>query len=500
MSVGVVTGVVALSFALLHSVNAQGYRLRIDSRVQAVSFRGVTLDSIAVTDTVTGPGGGPATSDGFAVTCLQGDTVCHYYRPGPVRRVAPLATVADLTLWGLGVPGLSARVAARFGFDLGDADVWPGSDPAVQLLEGYVEYATPLATARLGRLVTTSRLGYEGFDGGQVVLRDERRGLELNGYAGWGLSRGVALPVTSPALNPLDDFQPRRRQIVAGGGAGWRTVWFDVRADYLREVDPEVHYFVSERVGLQAVVRPTKGVTLQGGSDWDIAAGSWGSAEASVGYARSRVNATLGARRYHPHFALWTIWGAFSPVPYHATFGQVSVRATEWLDLRARGERYGYEPADVSTALVESERDGWRWELGGTATVVERITLDAGYHAAFGPGASSAGIAGSITYAPRSRLFVTLRGSTLQRPLEFRFNESKLWTVGLEAQSDVMPLLRVGGGVVYYNEGRHRPDAASFDWNQVRLSARAVLSLGKGADLGSLPPLGRRPPGGRQER
>ena len=498
MSVRIATGVLALSLALLHSVSAQGYRLRIDSRLQAVSFRGVTLDSIAVTDTATGPGGGPATMDGYAVTCLPGDPFCHYYRPGPVHRVAPLATVADLTLWGFGVPGLSARVAARFGFDFGDADVWPGSDPAVQLLEGYVEYASPRATARIGRLLTTSRLGYEGFDGGQIVLRDGRRGLELNGYAGWGLSRGVALPVTSPALNPLDDFQPRRRQIVAGAGAGWTTIWFDARVDYLREVDPEVDYFVSERVGVQAVVHPATGVTVQGGSDWDLAAGSWGSAEASVGYASPRVNATLGARRYHPHFALWTIWGAFSPVPYHATFGQVGVRAAEWLDLRARVERYGYEPAAVSTALVQSESDGWRWELGGTATVVQRISLDAGYHAEFGPGASSAGFAGSIAYAPRNRMLVTLRGSTLQRPLEFRFNESKLWTVGIEAQADATQQLTLGVGAVYYDERRHRPDAAAFDWNQVRLTARAVLLLGNGADLRGLPPAVRRLTRGRE--
>jgi hypothetical protein len=292
-----------------------GYRLRLDAQLQAVSFRGLTPDSIAVADTIVGPGGGPATADGYAVTCLPGNAFCHYYRPGPVLRGIPLVTTADLTLWGFGVSGLSVRVSARAAGDLADARLWPGTTPRFQLVEGYVEYARQRAIARLGRQVVTSRLGYEGFDGGRLLLRDPHRGLELDGYLGWGLTSGTALPVTSPAVNPLSDFQPGRRQIVAGAGAGWENRWMELHADYLREVDPDVDYFVSERVGVQAVVRPPiEGVSLQGGSDWDLAMGLWGSGEASVNYSHSRVSATIGARRYRPHFALWTIWGAFSPL------------------------------------------------------------------------------------------------------------------------------------------------------------------------------------------
>lgn len=474
----------------------QGYRLRLDTRVQAVSFRGVSLDSVPIADTVSGPGGGPATADGFAVTCLPGQRFCHFYRPGSILRGAPIVTAADLTLWGLGVPGLSARVSARAAGELRNDHVWPGTSPRVQLLEGYLEYARSRLTARVGRQVATSRLGYEGFDGARLLARDAERGLDVDGYLGWGLTNGVALPVTSPALNPLDDFQPRQRQIVAGLGAGWTTERFDVRADYLREVDPDVHYFVSERVGLQTVVRPVQGLVLYAGSDWDLAAGVWGSAEAEADYSRSRVAATIGARRYRPHFALWTIWGAFSPVPYHTTFGQIAVRTTEWLDLRARGERWAYEAAAVSTALVDAESEGWRWSLGGTASVLHDVTLDAGYGAEFGSGASAAGWNGSVSYAPDRRLSIVLQGSTLQRPLEFRFDESRVKSVGLEAQADVTRELRLALGGVYYSESRRRPDAAAFDWNQFRFTARAMLVLGKGADLRGLPPAVRRMPRG----
>ena len=208
------------------------------------------------------------------------------------------------------------------------------------------------------------------------------------------------------------------------------------------------------------------------------------------------ITATFGARSYRPHFELWTIWGAFSPVPYHTLFGQAGVRATHWLYLRARGERYGYESADVSTALVNAESKGWRWSLGGTATIPSSVTIDAGYEVEFGPGASAAGWSGSVSYAPERRFLVVLQGATLQRPLEFRFDESRLKSIGLEAQVDLTTQVRLAVGAVYYHEDRRRPDAAALDWNQLRLSARAVLVLGKGADLLGLPPAVRRMPRG----
>ncbi|HXI21074.1 MAG TPA: hypothetical protein VNH46_08320, partial [Gemmatimonadales bacterium] len=457
-------------------------------------FRGVTPDSIPVADTVPGPGGGPATPDGFAVLCPDAAPYCTYFRPGAERNGVPVVVAADLTLWGFGIPGLSARFSARAGGDLASVKVWPGTVPRLQLLEGYVEYRRAFAQARVGRQITTSRLGYEGFDGGRLLLRDAARGLSLDGYLGWGLTRGVALPVTSPALNPLDDFQPRQRQIVAGAGAGWTNRWFDVHGDYLREVDPSVDYFVSERAGVQAVVRPVRGVTVSGGSDWDLAMGLWGSADVALGVARSRFSATVGARRYRPYFPLWTIWGAFSPVPYHATFAQLSAHVGERVDLRARGERYRYDPADVSTQLVAVENRGWRWEIGGAAVLRNDLSANAGYQAEYGPGASSAGLSGSLTYAPAGPWRLTLQGATLQRPLEFRFDESKVWSLGFTTRIDVADQLHLDFGADYYHEGRHRPDAATFDWNQLRLNARAVWLLGKSADLVGLPPAIHRPP------
>ena len=477
------------------SAQGGGYRMRIDTRFQSVAFRGVQIDSILASDT---------TGIGYAVHCAAGEAYCTFFRAGPRRQAAPVVTTVDISAWGFGrergVRGVSLHATARLGVDLGDADAWPGTDPALQLLAGYVEYAAERVSARAGRQLVFSRLGATGFDGAAVTVRDSRRGLDVGGYVGWGLARGVALPVTSPALNPLDDFQPRQRQLVAGLEAGWAGARTDIRAVYQREVDPRSDYFVSERVAVAAAVRPSPGWSVSGGADYDLAAGWWGSADLSLGYATRAVTASVGARRYRPHFDLWTIWGAFSPVPYRSFRGDVSVRATRQIQIHARGERYRFENADVATPLVRVEQDGWRGEVGITVLPVAGWTVDGGYTREFGPGAASVGMGGSVTYAPTRAYRVSVHGSTLDRPLEFRYNESVLRVFGIDADGDVAERVRLSLGASRYAEERRRPDPAAFDWSQWRLTARAVLLFGRGADLGNLPPAVRRMPGGRSAR
>jgi hypothetical protein len=309
----------------------------------------------------------------------------------------------------------------------------------------------------------------------------------------------VALPVTSPALNPLDDYQPRRRQLVAGASASWRAAAADVRAEYLREVDPRSDYFVSERVGLQGVLRPVRALTVVAGGDYDLASGWWGSAEASLAYADRSVHARIGARRYRPHFELWTVWGAFSPVPYRAAEAFLAVTANPRIQLRARYERYEFEGSDASTPLLDVEQDGWRWEVGGTVTPAAGWTWDGVYRREFGPGAAAAGVAGSMTYAPSRRVSVTALASSVNRPLEFRFNEALVRSYGVDVAFEATSRVQVGLSGVRYAETHRRPDAGAFDWNQFRVAARVVLLLG-GGDYTGLPPAIRLLPGGRAVR
>jgi hypothetical protein len=480
----------------------QGYRVRIESQLQSVKYRGWQLDSVPVADVVTGPGGGLQTADGYAVTCVTGAAYCQYYTPGAEQRGQPFVTTADLYAWNFGVPGLTARASARVLTDLATPDAWPATQPALQLVEGYAEYTRGLVTAQGGRLTAVSRLGYSGFDGGRVRVAPLNGAVNAALYGGWSLARGSLLPVNDSVLNPLREFQPAKRGIVFGGNAGWNLPWMQGSVLYERIIDPspEPERVVSEQLGGDVVLRPWRGVAVSGGADYDLAFGEWGSAEAqlSVAIPGTRATAAVGGHRYRPHFELWSIWGAFSPVPYHAAFGSLTMRLIDRVQVRARGEVYEYANTETATPLVNVENSGWRGSLGATYMRSADLIATADYHVESGPGAGALGIDASIFWRPIPR--VSLRGSAanVKRVLELRYDDANVWQVGLDADAQVLDELRVFGGVLYYDEARagdrtvvvggtEYPDAAQFSWSQLRFTAGLRVWLGSGADRATLP-------------
>jgi len=478
----------ALLWAMAGPASAQSYRLRIDTRFQTVSFRGVMLDSIPAGAAVVGPTGGFETPDGFAAVCAPGALVCTFFRPGPRLNSDPLVSSADLAVWGLGVSGLSLRGNARWGADLGRDNLWPGTQPALQLLEGYAEYSIPWVTGRLGRQHVAGRFGWTGFDGAAATLRLSGVGLEVTGYGGWGLARSLDVPVTSPSLNPLNEFQLPKRQITVGAALGWRSRWLDLRAEYQREVDPSVDFFISERAALTAVLRPISRFTITGGTEYDLAQGWWGTSDILLRYGSDRFGADAGVRRYRPFFELWTIWGAFSPVPYTAIDGSFWVAPSRWMRVRASAERYWFAETGAETALASFEDRGWRTSLSATAQASSRVTLEAGYHAEFGPGASSRTWDARATWLPTPNLTLALFGSTFTRPLELRFDDAQVDAVGVDAALRASERVQLALNAAQYFEDRRRPDAGAFDWNQFRLQARITWLFGSDADRIRLPP------------
>jgi len=466
---------------------AQGYRLRLDSRAQQASYRGVTPDSILASEVVTGPTGGPQTPDGFAVRCISSTAYCYYFRGGPEVQGGPMVTSADLTLWGFGIRGLSVRANGRLGIDLGKSDAWPGTEPPGQLLEAYAEYAQPAFSVRGGRQLFANRLGVVGFDGGKVTVRPGWKGLEAELYGGLGLARATAIPVTSPVLNPLDDFQPASRQILAGGAVAYSASEVDVRADYQREVDRDTRNFVSERAAVSLNVRPLPRWSLESGADYDLANTWFNNADATVRYTTPRITVAGQIRQYRPYFDLWTIWGAFSPVPYHAANASVWVRPLRGLELRGRYESYAFSETETETPLVQVDDDGWRLGVGATYSPSPAWTLDAGYRDESGPGASFHGFDGAVTFVPNRAFSITVYGTTLDRPLEFRFEDASVDAFGLDTQWIPTERLRFGVGIARYTEDRQRPDAAAFDWDQTRLQASVTLLLQSNADIAPLP-------------
>lgn len=488
--VGVYAGVVSL-FVLPSVVSAQNYRVRIDARGQAVSFRGLARDSIRAELAVTSPSGGQATPEGHAVQCGDG-AYCYYFRPGATLHGVPITTSASVAMWGLGVEGLAFHATGRLVADVGPDNVWPATEPNAQLLEGFFEYTRAAVIARAGRQLMTSRLQSLGFDGGWLHARWDKASIDVTGYAGWGLGQAAVVAVSSPALNPLDDWRPADRQIVAGAVAAWQAKYVDANAEYRREIDPLDHYFVSERAALSlgSSIGPWRATS---GMDYNIAEGIVGNADVAITYMHSRFSVTGGARRYRPYFSLWTLWGAFSPVPYHAVNASVQFKPVPWLTLQSRGERYRYDDAEISTALVPDLQDrGWRVNSGATAAIGSQWIVDGHYSVEYGPGAAGRFLDGAITWTPDQKYSLNLYGGSMARPLELRYYDATSAWVGGRADWQITSQQRLWTDVAYVTDNRDRPDASAWNASQVRVRAGLSLTFGSHADRlsrpGALPP------------
>jgi hypothetical protein len=469
---------------------AQDYRVRVDASAQTVSFRGLVPDSIPFALVVPSVDGGLETPDGHAVRCGSAN-YCFFFRPGSVLRAIPVTTSASVVMWGLGIEGLALHATGRLVGDLGRDRVWPGTVPSGQLIEGYLEYQRSVVIARAGRQLVASRLEPIGFDGGLLRLRWDKASLDFTGYGGWGLGQAAAISATSPALNPLDEWRPSHRQLVAGAEAALHVRDVDVRAEYRREIDPQNHYFVSERTAF-SLGATVAALRAAGGLDYNIAEGHLESADLALTYLHSRFSVTAGARRYRPYFSLWTLWGAFSPVPYNAVNISAQLRPTDWLSLHGRGERYHYENADVSTALVpELESRGWRASSGATATFNTRWILDADFGMEHGPGAAARFADGTVTYTPNERFSFDVYGGSLERPLELRFLDAASHWIGGRAEWQLSSQRRIWTDLAFVNDDRRRPDASASSLDQFRIRTGLSVAFGSGADRTPLPPAHR---------
>lgn len=466
---------------------AQGWRVRLDARAQATSYRGWQIDSIPVADTVTGSGGGTETPDGYVARC-DGGPICRYWRPGAEQRGAPAILTADATLWGLGVTGLSLHARTRAGADLGDQDPWYGPDRSLEMVEGYADLDRDRYALRAGRQVVSGRLGWWGVDGVRGWLRDGGRGLEASVYGGWGLARSSNLTVTSDALNPLGDFQTGKRQGVVGASARWSGSHGAVEAQYHREASGVDGGVTVERAALSAERVLPGGITLSGGAVYDLASGLWGSWDAGAMVAAGRVSASARLRQYRPLFDLWSVWQAFSPVSYNAAEGGVGLRVHPRLAFRAGGERYWYDETETSTPLVDVEDAGWRMSTGATWSPAAGLTADAELRREFGVGAYANSVQGTVVWLPKPRWTVRANAGHLERPLEYRYDVSTLDWLGLGADWRSNERMTLGAAVDRWSETRDRPDAAAFSWDQLRLSLKMSWLLVSNADRLPLPP------------
>jgi hypothetical protein len=494
-------------------LHAQGYNVRLDTWYQSVAYRGWTQDSVRASSAVQDADGSWFTPGGIAARCPAGGAYCTFYAPGPELRGQPLVTTIDGSLWGFGVSGLRAQVRARIGTDLSNAfdegavdtsrTVWPAVDPSVQLLEGYLEYVNRRFTAQVGRINIFSRLGWVGLDGSQVSIRPLGGRLKVGAWGGWALARGTPLPITSGELDPLGEYRPTVRPIVLGGELGWTLPGFEGRLLYQSEIDTDVEKLVGERGAAEMAVRPGAGFTVLGGLEYDFGVGQVGTYDFQVKYSdpRGRGHVAVGERRYRPYFPLWSVWLAFSPLPYHTSWGSIALYPVRDLELRARGETYRYDLDDDDALLPSTIEDsGWRWSMGATYAGFRNVTLDANYRAEFGPGASNHGWDSRVVYTPQSFFTASAHMGYLLRPLEYRWNDAKVWTYGFRGDFKVRNQFYLNFAVMRYDESRNRPDAAAFSWDQTRISAGLTMVFSSTMRSRSLHPAILRMPETRRSR
>jgi hypothetical protein len=473
---------------------AQEYRALVEIRGQTVALRGWTLDSVAAASANPATAGGFVSADGFAVDCRGTAAFCYFYRPADRQNAVPLTAEADVSVWGLGMSGLSLHGNVRAALNADELD-WAGSRPAVQFWEGYVRYENRFLEARVGRQNLFSRLGVAGFDGGQLTVRSRSAGLYGGGYFGFGLARNASVLITSDVVNPLGEFRPPERHLIFGALAGWAGGAIDLRADWQREVDRAADKQIADRLAVSGSIRPLRDVSVTGGAEYDLAQGWFGSADLSLRYSGRRMTASGGYRRYRPHFDLWSIWSAFSPVAYNAAIGSISVVPVESIRLRGRAEYFAFEAAEAATPLADSETDGYRWSAGATVTRLRNWTFDLGYNFDHGIGARGDGWDATVGWTPNRQLVVRAFGATLDRPLEFRFDDARVRWAGLGAEWRARDPFTVGLEGTYIYEERQRPDAAAFDWSQARIAARVTYLFGSAAgDTRPVPPAIERMP------
>jgi hypothetical protein len=399
----------------------------------------------------------------------------------------------DAALWGFGVPGLSVRTRVRVSTDLADPALWPGTEPTVQLLEGYAEYSARWLRAQVGRTHVVSRLGFTGFDGARADVMSRFANMRASVFGGWGLARGSVLPISSEQLNPLGDFIPTERQMLFGGEVGWSTAFMDAGFTYQRAIHPNGSrdaLLAGDRGAADFAFRPARGWLVAGGADYDFARSEVNTADVRVQHrdGRGRYGVTVGGRYYRPYFDLWTIWGVFSPTPYWSVFGTVYAVPMDDLQVWVSGERYTYEDADIAQPYATVDGDGWRWSAGASMAVMEPLTVGAGYYMEGTHGAASVGFDAQVVYAPFENLAARASGGFRRRPLEYRLNLARVWNYGLRVDYQPFALAALTAEARRYDEERYRAGVPVVPFDQWRFNVGLTLLYGSGADRASMHP------------
>ncbi|HEX6031346.1 MAG TPA: hypothetical protein VFY90_07930 [Tepidiformaceae bacterium] len=464
----VTTGLLFLAPAI---AAAQGYSADVSVNGGSFELRGLRRDSLPESQ-VPGEGQRRALEDGTVVTCIP-DEFCRWFPSGDVESVSLLTQDLRAAFWP-GIEGLAAQVhlRARYGSD----DFWPRAEQELEALYAFVSYEDTDYRVRAGRQQRINGLGYYNFDGASFLWRGFDP-VRIDLYGGWSLARNLNAPRTGSLLEDADEFAPDDRGLIVGievqGRIGSRATG---AVTYQREIRDDRLALYTERVAGDLGVRVSR-FSVELGIDYDLAFEEFNEASLRVSApVAAGVEAMAQVRRYTPHFELWTIWGAFSPVGFDETRGWLAWNSPGGdVRLEAGGAYRTYEDTDAGAQFAQLEDDGWR-AFGRVRWDRDAWFAEGSYRAEEGSGAARYGgdLALGRGFGPGR--YVALRGTSSQNFSEFRLGEQVTAGGGLDAAWRLGDVTLTGGWTVYRLAYDGQPRVS--DWTQQRLRAGASYHFG----------------------
>jgi hypothetical protein len=458
-----IAALIALAAILLMPIaaSAQGYTADVSVNAGIFDLRGLRRDSLPESQ-VTGEGQRRQLEDGTVVTCIP-DEFCRWFPSGDVESVSLVTEDVRLAFWP-GIEGLAAQVHLRGRY--GSDDFWPRSDQELEALYAFVSYEDTDYRVRAGRQYRTNGLGYYNFDGASFLWRGFDP-VRIDVYGGWSLARNLNAPRTGSLLEDADEFAPDDRGLILGIDVQGRIGSHATGAfTYQREIRDDRLALYTERVAGDVGIRVSR-VSVDLAVDYDLAFEEFNEASIRVSAPIvAGVEAMAQRRRYTPHFELWTIWGAFSPVGYDETRGWLawSVPGGQ-VRLEAGGAYRTYEDTDAGAQFVDLEDDGWR-AFARARWNREGWFADGSYRAEEGSGAARYGGDLSVGRDFGPGRFVALRGTSSQNFSEFRLGEQVTAGGGIDAAWRLGDVTLTGGWAIYSLSYKERPRVS--DWDQQR--------------------------------
>jgi hypothetical protein len=472
----------ALLVASVAGAEAQALRGSLRTSARYIEIQPITQDTVSRERVIERPDGS-LEFEGHPVFCLP-DGFCVFYRAAPQQAAGVLFQDAEFTAWGLGVQGLSATALLRGRARLGGEFTLPRSEDAFDAVLAYLELNRDGYRVRLGRQRVMSGLGFNGFDGLEVLV-EPTEWLRVQGYGGRSLARGLSEP-RQAALRGLDDefFLPDREAILVGSEAAIQPApGTSLALRYQFEIWSDRGGMLSERASLTGRTTNWRPLILLGNADYDFAFGRIGKAHLTAQFpvADNRVLLEATARRYVPYFELWTIWGFFSPVGHHEALLRSTWRATPAASVWASAGYRQYQDTGTDV-LFEALRDqAFRAELGGAWQFPREMTLGASYRWEGPVGAFLTSGDATLGWQATERIGVALNAAAFEQAEEFRIGSGRVFGGGAAVDAELRERMRLSGGVdVYRHNYRNRP--SQVNWNQTR--GWMALQIGFGRDPG----------------